>query len=217
MKGRGWGPSSLVELKSCDYLGINLPVDNDGWFVQLNAMFAGAAYYQRVGRRIEMKRVRINMHLDLRRKTTDTDYGRFILFYDRQPNGAVLTGAQTSDLLQNTDKWGSHSTSAQSYPNTANKERFLILKDFRLNLPQIMEVSAGVLQPNNMWNEHNFTTNWEWDVDLSGLTTIFTDGGEGEMSSISTGALYVFCMGEKLFADHGYWMRFSSRLEFYDI
>ncbi|CAF4696889.1 unnamed protein product, partial [Rotaria socialis] len=112
-------------------------------------------------------------------------YGRLLVIYDKQPNGALPTYAT---VMQTRNSAGTASNTAFSDPNFDNKERFTILRDITMVLPSVTN-TAGVLtnigfdqQSKNDINAFNI----DIYIKLKGLHTAYT-GATAGIADISTG------------------------------
>lgn len=154
----------------------------------MNGVQTGAAFYNRVGSRIEMKSIHLRGYI-YNAATSITTNLRLIVVYDRQPTGALPTIA---DLLQSRDQTGATTTVGDSEINLDNRDRFLIVRDKQYYAPPVTN-TAGVLS-----NGPSFpSTDQEWDVNefikLKGLGTHFkSSSNPTAIADISTGALYCF-------------------------
>jgi len=96
----------------------------------------GTTASQRVGRMVVLKKFMIRGYFDLPASTTAAQAGgdmvRFILYWDKQANGAA---AAATDILATAD--------ATVYNNLINSGRFMILKDKWFNLPVRTALRAG--------------------------------------------------------------------------
>jgi len=93
----------------------------------INAVQQGAAFYNRVGAKIK----EINAQLHFFVSTTATSgMWRYMLVYDRQPNGAFPA---ITDIIQVND---TGQVGVDTGVNIANKSRFAILRDKRIPIDQ---------------------------------------------------------------------------------
>ena len=74
-------------------------------------------------------------------KQADQDYCRLLVVYDRQTNGALPAA---SDILKDYDQSGSSSIGVFSGINPDNRERFVILADYRLAMPGTSDIAPGI-------------------------------------------------------------------------
>lgn len=105
----------------------------------MNGIQLGAGSYQRIGRRVRMISYSFNggfqINPSVAVNTTIPDYQmRWVVVYDRQPNGA---NPAFSDIFQDQGPTGTTATFLQSSPNTYNKDRFVILESKLIYVPQI--------------------------------------------------------------------------------
>lgn len=154
----------------------------------LNGVQTGAAFYNRVGARIELR----NLHIRGTIKPTATSNGettiRMLVVYDRQPTGALPA---CSDILQMRDQTGATSTTGYSEINLDNRDRFVIIRDMQWYAPSLTD-TAG--QETNLaypgFGSNNYDVN-EF-IRLSELGTHFkSSSNPTTIADIATGALYV--------------------------
>ena len=133
---------SMPELKCVDTTngngsGVVLSL-NTTPLVTPNLVQSGAGFYNRIGRRIEMKSLHLTGLIHSTGKQADQDYCRLLVVYDRQTNGALPAA---SDILKDYDQSGSSSTGVFSGINPDNRERFVILADYRLAMPGTNDIA----------------------------------------------------------------------------
>lgn len=181
-------------------------------FYTLNLPIEGASFYNRVGRKILMKSVHITGNIT---KTGNgagfPEYDRILLVYDRQTNGAAPAIA---DVLADYDQAGNTTTDSYSKMNMNNVERFLILRDHRL---QFAYNGVGAAA-NDLMSLQNYDTqaNINWFVKLTDLETHFK-ASAGTIGDISTGALYIITFGQIANATAGFQFNFNARLRYHDL
>lgn len=90
--------------------------------VAINLVQQGAAYYNRIGTKAVVKSIAVQFGLGAPESYTKPGLVRYMLVYDRQPNGAYPT---IGDILQNP----AGNTFFNTGVNMANKSRFSILRD----------------------------------------------------------------------------------------
>jgi len=186
-------------------------INTTGTITAMNLIQSGSGFNNRVGRRIEMKSV----HLVGILKQTGTvnvsnDYGRVVVVYDRQPNGALP--AITTILLQY-DQSSTTSTTAFSGLNPDQRERFMIVADEHIALPSVVAASGltgGVDGLSVTFNINRF-------IKLRNLTTHFQhDSNPAVIGDVATGALYVFTLGAFASGSEGWNASLSWRLRYVD-
>jgi len=156
--------------------------------VLLNGVQTGAAFYNRVGSRVEMKNLHLRGYL-YNAATSLTTNLRLLVIYDRQPTGGLPT---ISDILQSRDQTGATATTGDSEINLDNRDRFVILRDKQFYAPSCTN-TAGVLT-----NGPQFPGNddGQWDINifikLKGLGTHYkSSSNPTTIADISTGAMYM--------------------------
>lgn len=177
----------------------------------LNGVQTGAAFYNRVGSRIEMK----NLHLRgsiVNIATSDAQQtGRIIIVYDRQPQGALPT---FSDIFQSRDQQGTASTTWASEINLDQRDRFVIIRDIQYFLPSVTN-TVGVLTngPNYPGKDQEMDVNIF--VKLKGLITHFKSSTNPTViGDVAAGALYLVNV---ISTNDATWqLGISSRLRFDD-
>lgn len=170
----------------------------------VNLVQAGSSFFNRVGRKIEMKSLHIHGKIlpavgaaaNLNAQSLNTaEYSRIIVFYDRQVNGAVPA---YTDILQNTDQAGNPTTSAYSDINLNNRERFVILMDERRFLPAVPPAGTTTI-PAFGSNEAATDGSLHFNrfIKLKGLLTHFkADSSPAVIGDIATGGLFVAIMSD---------------------
>jgi len=199
------GGPLLVKAFDVGYSNSNFTVA--GTFTPLNALIVGPESYQRIGRRISMRSVSIKGYVNFS-ATSIQDSARIIIVYDEQPNAALPVLA---DVFQNSN--AGLATSNLSFLNLNNRDRFRILKDFKVLIPAVTVV-AGVLTNEVVPDPIRNSFNVDWDIPLSGLETTYNAVNGGTVADITTGSLLIITFdgnnaGTVSFA-------FSSRLRYVD-
>jgi len=172
-----------------------LALNTTGTIQCVNLIQVGSSMFNRIGRKIEMKSIRLVCDietLNVTRATITPDIGRIMVIYDRQTNGANPAQA---DFLQDTDQAGTNYTTAFSGLNMNNRERFVTLIDKKLSLPQ-GTATAGVLT--NVFPNDGLSIPAQFDEfrKLRGLTTHYkADSNPAVIGDISTGGLFIVSLG----------------------
>lgn len=155
--------------------------------ILLNGVQTGAAFYNRVGSRIELRSLHIRGFVNYK-ATSVAQTARLLIIYDRQPVGALPV---ISDILQSRDQTGTATTASASEINLDNRDRFAIVRDMQLFIPPCT-YAAGVLT-----NGPNFPSDedQQWDINtfirLKEMGTHFKSStNPTAIADIATGALY---------------------------
>lgn len=179
--------------------------------ILLNGIQSGDAFYNRIGSRIEMKNLHIRGNIN-NAATSTVGGGRFLIVYDKQPNGAFPI---ISDILQSRDQTGAATTTYSSEINLDNRARFAIIRDMQFYFPPVTN-TAGVLTngPNfPAYDDQPFDLNVF--VKLKGLQTLYKSPNVDPttIASITTGALYAVFVGN---VDGGWQFSGGFRLRYDD-
>lgn len=155
----------------------------------LNLIQSGAGSFNRIGRLIRMKSVRLIGNLvwaitpdDTTGDAIDTTV-RMVVIYDSQPNGILPT---FDTIFGTTTQTGTELTDAPFDPLKYDyMERFKVLRDMKFALPPV-SFAAG----NN--SSRLLTTPFDVFIKLKGLSTTYRqDSSPSTIADIATGALYV--------------------------
>lgn len=154
---------------------------NSALITPLNLVRVGPSYTNRVGRTIHLKSICLYGTIYFSGSDNTSDYGRILLVYDRQTNGALPA---ITDILGTHAQDGTTTTSNYSMQNLNNKDRFIILHDQRLFLPSTTTGVALDTDPVSV------TFNIWMEPELRGLTTQYkSDSSPAVISDIATGSL----------------------------
>lgn len=202
-----------LEVKSVDLANAVYTLNTTALITPINLVRAGSSYFNRIGRRIEMKSCHLKFMLRPKQTIASTDYGRVMLVYDSQTNGAAPA---ISDVIQDTDQAGTNATSAFSATNLNNRDRFKVLADFRLPLPSIT-VTAGVQTNIGIIDPIEPMVDLERFVKLRGLPTLYkADSSPAVIGDIATGGLYLITYGGTAAASEGWEIVGTIRLRYKD-
>lgn len=215
------------ELKGVDIANISAQMGvflatytTNGAACVLNCVQPGSGSWNRVGRRILMKSVRIRGTLealldnnnDPANNTTRGMTIRMVVVYDKQPSsGAVPTW---NTIFGHTDQSGTENASLMDGLRYDNTGRFTVIRDkqFSINPMGIESVpagNAGVIQ----------TRSFDEYIPLKGLETIYSgQSNPCTIADISSGALYLFCRYSADTANSAanFMNQTCARLRFYD-
>lgn len=196
--GRPGASTKQGELKGVDtILTIAGPViattNTNGDSFTLNLISPGTASYNRVGRKIYMKNLRLrgyaNYEMALQATTNDIVQAplRMVVVYDQQPSGAVPTFA---DIFGTTLQDGTEGSTAIAPVRYDNTQRFRVLCDHLIN-PQAEPKAT----PPTGGTSNRVNSVFEFDkfIPLRGLETVYSGQNVPcTIADISSGGLYVF-------------------------
>lgn len=177
----------------------------------LNLLTPGTGDGQRIGRQCNLRSLEVRGHVEWVGVNTAAELQmclRMLLIFDRQPNGAVPVWA---DIMNAVDPF--------ALPLTANKERFVILRDRQIIAPPIGINGAASAFPGGYpgadrmepqsWNYHEY-------VKLKGLETTFK-GTTGTIADIMTGSiLMILASGQQNSANPPWGFNYATRVRYYD-
>lgn len=169
----------------------NLPCDISGAVALLNGMVTGTGIDQRLGREVMLDWIEGHFESGVTASTGIDQYQRWLLVYDRQPNGAALT---TSDVLD--------SVEPLSQLNLANSSRFSIIAD------RFFALNASAEPGSKKAFDIRFPLN---------KRVIFNAGTAGTVADITTGSLYLVTVGSVGAGVSAGSLRYSSRVVYHNV
>jgi len=188
--------SSKLELKGVDTQLTLSPIiattSTNASSFTLNLVPPGSGSWNRVGRRICMKNLRIKGNLlqtyALIATTNNIlgNYVRMVVVWDRQPSSGSVPTYDT--IFGNTDQAGTESTGILSTLKYDNMQRFRVLRDTVINCPA--DTTPGLAGTQNL-----VTNCYPFDeyIKLPNLESTYSGQTATQtIADISTGALYVF-------------------------
>lgn len=166
----------------------------------LNGVVEGAADYQRVGTRCEFTSIQLRLGIYLRNGTaaiTQPLRGRLLLVYDRQPNGSK---PNISEIITSRQFDGGTNTDAYSMVNMANRDRFMILREYNFVFSPT-DTGSHYKSPLANVPEIDVTERKNYQIEdyvklKGGLGTQYK-GATGAIGDIATGAFYLCGIGEE--------------------
>lgn len=217
-RGFGNGGTNATEIKALDVPSETYPVTATPTIVLLNGVRTGSSFYNRIGRKIDLKSVRVSgIMTPTGRETQTPEYARVMILYDRQTNG-VFPSVQ--DVLQTTDSAGANTTTAYSGLNLNNRDRFIMLRDERIYLPSINNVDSDEAGPaklaTGIQDQVTPALNLDYYVKLRGLTTQYKADTGASVGDVATGGLYLVLIGSVALGAQGWNFQAESRLRFLD-
>nr|WAE42718.1 MAG: capsid protein [Cressdnaviricota sp.] len=207
-------PSSLSshapEVKSVDLVSATYGLNATANITAINLITAGSSFFNRIGRKIEMKSIQIRGSIGITNVgNTQADYGRVMLVYDRQFNGAYPS---ITDILEDTVQAGTNTTNVQSGMNLNNRDRFQVIWDNRVALPPNDASGSSVqnMQPS------------EFSLDvfkkLKNLVTQYkADSSPAVVGDIATGSLLFVTLGGTTAGSEAYKVVVAMRLRYVDL
>lgn len=201
---------TAAEVKAVDIKKASVGCSTTATFSLLNGTVEGSSFYNRIGRRIEMKSLHLTGWFDQTGNGAGVDdYVRVMVVYDSQPNGAtpVITALLTSyDFAGNTD------TTVSAHLNLNNRDRFTMLADIRMATVRDAGASTdGAIGFTNSCQESNVNRY----IKLKGLQTMYQTS-TGAIGDITTGALWLVTYGRVAAATSSYTFEYSARLRYRD-
>lgn len=178
----------------------------------LNGIAEGTGTFNRVGRRCHMKSLRFTGWIGFTALAGNGagELIRLMIVYDRQPNGSLPAA---TDVLQSLDQAGNNSTSVYDGLNTANFERFRVLRDIKWSIPDTGV--AGAAGPNQLQTIQASST-VDFFIKLKDLEVHFSGNG-GTITNISTGTIFLLGIGSQAAASAAFRMNYVTRLRYIDV
>jgi len=180
------------EKKAVDDANAVYNFDTTGTLGHIGGVKPGAGRWERVGRKINYRSVHIKGIITMTNSAPGVklnSMNRLVLVYDRQPNGNVPA---ISDILQDVSSAGTLASNAYSGLNLDNSQRFLILRDSRINLPDQTDARLTAVSSTNQEDSADIN----WFVKLRDLPCEYK-GDTAGIASISSGALYLFTISDE--------------------
>lgn len=193
-----------------------LAMNSTGTIECINLIQVGSSMFNRIGRKIEMRSIRLVCDLstiNATRATIDSEIGRIMVIYDRQTNGA---NPAMADFLQDTDQLGTNTTSPLGGINMNNRERFVTIIDKKITVPQATD-TAGVLT-NVFPNDIQIPTRIDEFRKLRGLTTHYkADSNPAVIGDIATGGLFIISLAQQVAGNELFRFSYNVRLKYQDV
>lgn len=205
--------SNRGEIKCVDIVTTNSPFQlaaTPPVIALLNGVQTGAGFFNRVGSKVEM----VNLHIRgfiTNVSTAVQDFGRIVIVYDRQPNGAIPI---VSDILQTRSQTGAATNTGYSEINLDQRDRFQIIRDYEVHLPSVTNTAGVLTNVSYVSNDERYAVNMF--IKLKGMVTHFkSSSNPTTIADINTGALYLFCLDA---IGAGAWSFFwQARLRYMDL
>lgn len=205
-------PGSLrmpgYEKKCVDLLTQSNIASTTGVFTTINGISAGNENFNRIGRRVHMKSLRITGQVLKNAAVVGVDdYVRVIVFYDREGTTSTI-----SDLLTSTDATGATSSAVYDMINSANFVRYVVLADVRFSLPTILDTGGAQSRQSSDYTDYKGEVNFDRFIKLRDLTTEYGSGG-----SIQAGGLQMLVLGNNIAVAAPSKFVWTARLRYSDV
>jgi hypothetical protein len=172
---------------------------------ELNALVVGADSFQRVGKKINMHKLKLRGCFVPNGTNPINDFCRLMLVYDRQSNSVPVFGS----YVEGNDNLGNSSITVYDDYNVDYEDRFIVLKDLKIGFPQVTGASSYA---STSLTDYGSRTTLDWDINLRNLETLYPQGG----SSPTTGALWLVMMGENSAATAPVSLKWNATLYYTD-
>lgn len=212
-------PTTAMAVKSVD-LGPQLQLfDATGATVALTVPKLGAAFFNRLSNRT--RAISLQIHGMIEPTNTNTGiisqtYGRIMVVYDRQPNGALPS---VSDILLDTNSSGAVGTDAFSMTNMNNRDRFMILRDRKVVLPAVDALGAGSGNVGGIVTDVSCDKQglrYEEFIKLKGLESLYNSVNGGTIGDLSAGSFILLLVSNDAAALSGWQFQYNARFKFLD-
>lgn len=180
------------------------PISTTSYIIPLNLLAVGSQDYQRTGSKVQGVGLHIKGYIYNSAQTNANilpeDLARFVVVYDRQPNGVAPV---YSDVFTSLDQSGN--TSAQ-YPwnlrSDRTYDRFVILRDELRMLPALnvngaTAITETIAQPGS---ERII----DWYIKLKGLTTEYLNGNL-TADALSSGGIFLMIRSATVILSKAQW------------
>lgn len=171
--------------------------------VLLNGNIPGFTTVTHVGRKLVMKSIQLRGEVTMSAPQAGTTYGRVVLVYDKQADGAAPTWAS---VYSSTNAAGTVDSSALAMRNLDTRDRYVVISDRSFSLGPL--VTGATLS--------YATSPQSFCVDIYkkiNMDVIFNAGTAGTVADINTGSLHLMCFIDTAATQV---IDFSSRIRFDD-
>ena len=184
------------EQKVVDTLQANYSMDTSGTVVLLNGVAIGTDYTDRNGRKIRVSSIQIRGFIRPSDNGTAPSCVRWMIVYDKQPNGALPTAGDVLRQLNGT-----------SMLNLSNRDRFRVLVDKQYAIGGISDTAtqAYAMSPT--------VYNVKWYKSCN-LDVVF-DGTTSAISDLQSGSIFLLTIGTEAAATAAT-LQASLRIRFTD-
>lgn len=190
-------------------------LNSTGSIYAMNLAQVGSSMFNRIGRRIMMKSVRLRFQIQPIlgiARTSFTDLGKIALVYDKQTNGAY---PGLADVYQDTDQSGANTSTTLSGLNMNNRDRFITIMEKCITLAGGTIAVSGIIT-NPMPQDQ--TIMYFDEYRKLNLTTHFrSDSNPAVIGDISNGALYLISFAQLVAGAEIYQINWNCRLKYIDL
>lgn len=190
-------------------------LNSTGSIYAVNLVQVGSSMFNRVGRRIQMKSVRLRIQISYIAGVTRTvpvDTGKLALVYDKQTNGAYPT---LQDVYLDTEQTGANTATSISGLNMNNRDRFITIME------KCIPLAGGSLSATGTFSlpfPQDFTGVYMDEYRKLNLTTHYrTDSNPAVIGDISNGALYFITYANIAAGSEAFQVTWNCRLKYIDL
>jgi len=176
-----------------------------------NLVRAGAGSFNRVGRKIFCKSLRIHgsatWHYAVATTTSAMNENilRMVVIWDKQPNDAATTW---DAIIKNTEQASTETSTVMGLPSYDNMSRFQILRDVKIQAR--IEATPATGGSTNFVTKSYFIDEY---IKLGNRQTVYSaDSSPMTIADISTGALQIYFRAQVDSADFNQWTLDDGRL-----
>lgn len=206
------------ETKTIDLNTALYTLNSTAQFTTINLVQTGSSYYNRIGRKIHMKHIYITGVLtQAGNNQSSTEYGRVLVVYDKQTNGVLPSGG-IADVIGSINQAGTTSSTAVDHLNLDKRDRFRVLMDERIILPNVEGTSPSNTYIPTADPEGNAGGNWNFKrfIKVNLETQYQADSSPSVIGDIATGGLYLITFGTPASGSDGWKLRLGVRCRFID-
>jgi len=201
-------PTLSKTKKSVDVLVTTSPLDSTGLITPLNLLKQGPDLPNLLGTKALNTSIEMDWSLVSLRQNTSIEYGRIMIVYDKQSNGAIPT---IPDVLLDVDLTSTSGTDPFSGVNLASRNRFIVIRDIRLMLPLINTTATTALvfpTDKDMLGGHIFRK--------ISLETIYKVNAGGAIADIESGTIFLLTLVNVAAGSEGWSFRYTTSIRYED-
>lgn len=211
---------SAVEKKviftgTADAINGPFALNSTGSIYALNLVQVGSSMFNRVGRRIQMKSVRLRAQIIFIAgvaRTTPVDTAKISIIYDKQTNGAYPTLA---DVYLDTEQSGANTATSLSGLNMNNRDRFITIME------KCIVTASGVTTGTGLFQSpfpQDITPQYIDEYRKLNLTTHFrSDSNPAVIGDINNGGLYFITFSNIPAGSENFQILWNCRLKYIDL